>query len=130
MEGSGARVLFGVDAGALLASLKLAKKYKQGGDAGLDFEDRFDRVVFNFPHAGLGIKDQDVNVIKNQELLQKFFLNANEVVRVGGQVHVALKRGKPYDLWNTQGLAHRTSGYAEYNPNPRWPCQHSDGPLS
>jgi hypothetical protein len=113
VEASGARVLFGVDAGALLASLKLAKKYKQGGDAGLNFEDRFDRVVFNFPHAGLGIKDQDVNVTKNQELLQKFFLNANEVVRVGGQVHVALKRGKPYDLWNTQGLAHRTSGYAE-----------------
>ena len=51
-----------------------------------------------------------MNIQKNQELLQKFFLNANEIVRVGGQVHVALKRGKPYDLWNTQGLAHRTSG--------------------
>jgi hypothetical protein len=48
-------VLFGVDAGALLASLKLAKKYKQGGNC-LDHEDRFDRVVFNFPHTGLGIK--------------------------------------------------------------------------
>jgi hypothetical protein len=55
VETAGAKVLFGVDAGALLASLKLAKKYKQGGNC-LDHEDRFDRVVFNFPHTGLGIK--------------------------------------------------------------------------
>jgi hypothetical protein len=48
-------VRFGVDAGDLIGGLKLAKKMKKNGGK-LEEEDLFDRIVFNFPHVGLGIK--------------------------------------------------------------------------
>jgi len=109
VRASGATVHFGVDAGDLVSSLKLAKKRRKNGGM-LDRDDQFDRIVFNFPHVGLGIKDQDVNLRKNQELLQKFFASATELVRVGGEIHMALKKGMPYSQWNTVGNAHRCSG--------------------
>lgn len=48
----------------------------------------------------------------NQELLGGFFLSAMEVVALGGEVHVTVKTGKPYDLWGVVGLAHRVTGGA------------------
>eukprot|EP00976_Prorocentrum_cordatum_P079626 1183636-Prorocentrum_minimum.AAC.1 len=56
VRGSGASVRFGVDAGDLVGSLKLGKKMRKNGGQ-LDEDDKFDRIVFNFPHVGLGIKD-------------------------------------------------------------------------
>jgi Domain of unknown function (DUF2431) len=53
------RVKYGVDATKLVKGLKANKKH-----GGLKPEEiAFDRVVFNFPHTGLGIKDQvDIGV--------------------------------------------------------------------
>jgi hypothetical protein len=65
----------------------------------------FDRVVFNFPHRALGIKDQDHNVKANQELLAGFFRGAVELLAPGGEVRVTLKAGLPYSLWNVPKLA-------------------------
>ncbi len=65
----------------------------------------FDRVVFNFPHRALGIKDQDHNVKANQELLAGFFRGAVELLAPGGEVRVTLKAGLPYSLWNAPKLA-------------------------
>ena len=65
----------------------------------------FDRIVFNFPHRALGIKDQDHNVRANQELLAGFFRGALELLAPGGEVRVTLKSGLPYSLWNAPKLA-------------------------
>ncbi|KAJ9121026.1 hypothetical protein QFC24_005007 [Naganishia onofrii] len=56
----GARVEFAVDAG------KLGKCKAVGRGA------RWSRIVFNFPHAGAGIKDQDRNILTNQHLILSF----------------------------------------------------------
>ncbi|KAI7861699.1 hypothetical protein BDF14DRAFT_1865770 [Spinellus fusiger] len=40
--------------------------------------DLYSKIVFNFPHAGSGIKDQDRNVRSNQELLSAFFASASQ----------------------------------------------------
>jgi 25S rRNA (uracil2634-N3)-methyltransferase len=98
---------------------------------------RFDKIVFNFPHVGMGIKDMDRNIRANQELLVKFFgscaalLSATTVEstsdykndddsdgetmtikdRKHGQVIVTLKCGEPYDLWDLKALA-RAQGFA------------------
>lgn len=70
----------------------------------------FDRVVFNFPHRALGIKDQDANVRANQELLLGFFRSALEVLAPGGEILVTLKSGMPYALWNAPKLASQGTG--------------------
>merc|ERR1712157_548390 len=66
---------------------------------------RFDRIVFNFPHVGLGIKDQAHNVTANQRLLLGFFRGAGGLLRPGGEIHVAMKRGMPYELWEPVKMA-------------------------
>jgi 25S rRNA (uracil2634-N3)-methyltransferase len=53
-------VLFGVDA------RHLNKTFPPKGLK------RWDKVVWNFPHAGLGITDQDRNIAANQSVLLEF----------------------------------------------------------
>jgi len=67
IEDLGGKVLYQIDA-TKLASLKQFKGK------------RFDKIVFNFPHVGAGIKDQDRNILTNQKLLQSFFENAAELL--------------------------------------------------
>ncbi|KAJ9120205.1 hypothetical protein QFC22_003105 [Naganishia vaughanmartiniae] len=67
----GARVEFGVDAG------KLAKSKAVGKGA------RWSRIVFNFPHAGAGIKDQDRNILTNQHLILSFLRSCPPLLTVG-----------------------------------------------
>ncbi len=74
--------------------------------------EQFDRIVFNFPHRALGIKDQDANVRANQELLLGFFRSSLEVLAPGGEVRVTLKAGMPYSLWNPAKLAAGGTGNA------------------
>ncbi|KAI0639914.1 hypothetical protein C8Q77DRAFT_1205326 [Trametes polyzona] len=59
----GVTVLFGVDA------TKLEKCHALKGRT-------FDRIVWNFPHAGKGITDQDRNILSNQLLLLGFLRSA------------------------------------------------------
>ncbi|KAI8578792.1 hypothetical protein K450DRAFT_245549 [Umbelopsis ramanniana AG] len=98
----GATVLFEVDA-TQLEKCKALRKLK------------FSKIVFNFPHAGAGIKDQDRNVQSNQKLLKSFFVSAAPFLQsktagdeVDGEIHVTLKSGQPYDLWSIRTMAKAT----------------------
>ncbi|KAI9225037.1 hypothetical protein BC828DRAFT_394862 [Blastocladiella britannica] len=66
---------------------------------------RFSKIVFNFPHVGLGIKDQDRNVRANQQLLLGFFKSVMHVSTATTEIVVTVKTGTPYDLWNLKRLA-------------------------
>ncbi|KAF9954751.1 hypothetical protein BGZ70_010461 [Mortierella alpina] len=99
LEDAGATVLFEIDA------TKLAKIKSFKGK-------RFSKIVFNFPHAGAGIKDQDRNVVSNQKLMRSFFEAATPFLtdtdlgdKKPGEIHVTVKTGMPYDLWNLKRLA-------------------------
>ncbi|KAG9321997.1 hypothetical protein KVV02_008160 [Mortierella alpina] len=99
LEDAGAAVLFEIDA------TKLAKIKSFKGK-------RFSKIVFNFPHAGAGIKDQDRNVVSNQKLMRSFFEAATPFLtdtdlgdKKPGEIHVTVKTGMPYDLWNLKRLA-------------------------
>lgn len=76
----GGTVVFGVDGRAL------AKCKELRGLA-------FDKIVFNFPHKGSGVKDEARNVAEHQELLLGFFTSAKEFLAPGGQIHVTIKAG-------------------------------------
>ncbi|CAI2162187.1 2964_t:CDS:2 [Funneliformis geosporum] len=81
---------------------------------------RFDKIIFNFPHAGLGIKDQDRNILSNQKLLKAFFNSAIPFLSSkslysdmnDGEIHVTMKTVEPYNQWNVKQLAKSTGHLA------------------
>ncbi|CAI5520206.1 unnamed protein product [Closterium sp. Naga37s-1] len=103
VEAGGAHVLFNVDATRLAHTLHLGKRRRKGKANPL--EKPFDRIVFNFPHVGLGIKDERINVQRNRQLLFDFFVSAAPLVAPQGEVRVSLRTGHPYSLWNAPALA-------------------------
>ncbi|KAM0867131.1 hypothetical protein ACQ4PT_042192 [Festuca glaucescens] len=67
---------------------------------------RFDRIVFNFPHAGfIGHEEQDHMIKAHQLLVRRFFRNASHLLRPDGEIHVSHKTGQPYDRWKIEELA-------------------------
>ncbi|KAK7063900.1 25S rRNA (uridine-N(3))-methyltransferase [Favolaschia claudopus] len=70
LRAAGVEVLFGVDATQLgrVPALKGRK---------------WDRIVWNFPHAGKGITDQDRNILSNQLLILGFLRSAADFLVVG-----------------------------------------------
>uniref|UniRef100_A0A0E0M2I7 25S rRNA (uridine-N(3))-methyltransferase BMT5-like domain-containing protein n=1 Tax=Oryza punctata TaxID=4537 RepID=A0A0E0M2I7_ORYPU len=72
---------------------------------------RFDRIVFNFPHAGFkGNGENDVRLIKlHKDLVRGFFHNARHLLRPSGEIHVSHKEGSAYGKWNIEQLASKSS---------------------
>ncbi|WWC64783.1 uncharacterized protein I303_107395 [Kwoniella dejecticola CBS 10117] len=60
LRSKGVKVEFGVDATCLEKSKVLGKGR------------RWSRVIFNFPHVGAGITDQDRNILTNQHMVLRF----------------------------------------------------------
>ncbi|OZJ02016.1 hypothetical protein BZG36_05201 [Bifiguratus adelaidae] len=100
-------VLFEVD-GTMLEKVKAIKSK------------RFERIVFQFPHAGAGIKDQTRNINTNRTLLHDFFVSATPFLtsrsrfndETDGEIHVTIKSGEPYSLWEIKSLAKATGELA------------------
>ncbi|KAI3434032.1 DUF2431 domain-containing protein [Psidium guajava] len=89
----GASLLHGVDATlmTLHADLRVRK---------------FDRIIFNFPHAGFRGKEDNVQLINmHRELVHGFFHNASQMLRADGEIHVSHKTNAPFCHWNLEGLA-------------------------
>ncbi|KAK4997425.1 hypothetical protein LTR66_003161 [Elasticomyces elasticus] len=66
---------------------------------------RWDRIVFNFPHVGGKSTDVNRQVRYNQELLVNFFRTATPLLAPSGIIIVTLFEGEPYTLWNIRDLA-------------------------
>ncbi|KAI3969541.1 hypothetical protein MKX01_020102 [Papaver californicum] len=59
----------------------------------------FDRIIFNFPHAGhlRKLHEEDVGLIlMHKTLLLGFFKSSNKMLRENGEVHVVLRDDHPY----------------------------------
>ncbi|KAF8050633.1 hypothetical protein N665_1917s0001, partial [Sinapis alba] len=72
---------------------------------------RFDRIIFNFPHAGFHGKETDSKLIrKHRELVFGFLHAASRMVRAdGGEIHVSHKNKAPFCHWKLEELASRCS---------------------
>ncbi|KAL3900204.1 MAG: hypothetical protein SGCHY_001507 [Lobulomycetales sp.] len=67
---------------------------------------RFSKIVFNFPHTGSGIKDKRLNILKQQALIQAFLESASSLLDPShGEIHITTKTGDPYDLWDIKKIA-------------------------
>jgi 25S rRNA (uracil2634-N3)-methyltransferase len=59
--------------------------------------------------VGLGIKDQDRNILANQQLILGFLHSAIPLLKHPlGEIHITVKSGAPYDDWNIKSLAKST----------------------
>ncbi|KAJ7116829.1 hypothetical protein C8R43DRAFT_1091249 [Mycena crocata] len=60
---------------------------------------RWDKIVWNFPHAGKGITDQDRNILSNQLLILGFLRSAAGLLVAGPvpEIFTAKKRNRPDD---------------------------------
>ncbi|CAA7015437.1 unnamed protein product [Microthlaspi erraticum] len=71
---------------------------------------RFDRVIFNFPHAGFHGRESDSNLIqKHKKLVFGFFHGARHMLRADGEIHVSHKNKAPYCHWKLEELASKCS---------------------
>ncbi|KAL8148767.1 heavy metal-associated isoprenylated plant protein 41-like [Apium graveolens] len=71
---------------------------------------KFDRIIFNFPHAGFfGKEDNSLLIGMHKSLLDGFFRNASGMLRQNGEVHVTHKTSIPYCHWNLEELASRNA---------------------
>nr|GMC53663.1 heavy metal-associated isoprenylated plant protein 41-like [Ipomoea batatas] len=93
----GATILHGVDA----IKMKLHTDLRMR---------KFDRIIFNFPHAGFHGKEDNVRLIQmHRELIRGFFRNASGMLRAYGEIHVSHKTNKPFCHWNLAELASKSS---------------------
>ncbi|XP_058782175.1 uncharacterized protein LOC131656483 [Vicia villosa] len=70
---------------------------------------RFDRIIFNFPHAGFYGKEDNLMMIKmHMDLVFGFFKNATHMLRENGEVHVNHKTTPPFDTWKIEKLAEQS----------------------
>ncbi|XP_003576655.1 heavy metal-associated isoprenylated plant protein 41 isoform X1 [Brachypodium distachyon] len=95
---TGATVLHGVNAKKMKSHTYLKTR-------------QFDRIVFNFPHAGFKAKDyKEVQMVSLHKVLVKGFLaNARCLLHPYGEIHISHKIGYPYDEWNLEQLASESS---------------------
>jgi len=112
LRAAGAAVGLGVDATDLGRSLKAMRRRLRAEGAAEGPPPPYDRIVFNFPHRGAGIKDQDANVRSNQELVSRFFASALPLLAPRGELLLSLKSGLPYSLWGVCKLASAASANA------------------
>ncbi|KAG5546760.1 hypothetical protein RHGRI_018814 [Rhododendron griersonianum] len=93
----GASLLHGVDA----TTMKLHTDLKMR---------KFDRIIFNFPHAGFHGKEDNIRLIKmHRRVVHGFFRNASGMLRANGEIHVNHKTTTPFNRWCIKELASQNS---------------------
>ncbi|GCE97464.1 hypothetical protein ZYGM_001414 [Zygosaccharomyces mellis] len=126
----GVSVFFGIDATELIKSFKLSKKTTWTKILGESWNGKcLENVMFNFPHTGKGVKDQERNIKDHQNLVLGFFKSCKELFQVvnfkwlknrlqydnteylqlseegWGKIILTLFAGEPYDSWKIKILA-------------------------
>ncbi|KAL3618532.1 hypothetical protein CASFOL_037614 [Castilleja foliolosa] len=97
LEIMGATVLHGVDATQMknFPDLRLWK---------------FDRIIYNFPHAGFYGKEANPELIRmHRNLVFGFLMNASTMLRSGGEIHINHKTKAPFNSWRIEDLASECS---------------------
>ena len=70
----GVKILFHTDATKLIRSMKISKHTPWTKIMGNEWRFKYlNNIMFNFPHTGKGIKDQDRNIRDHQELIFGYF---------------------------------------------------------
>ncbi|KAL0560853.1 hypothetical protein IC582_001267 [Cucumis melo] len=73
----------------------------------------FDRIIFNFPHAGFQYStEHEPNQIKlHQNLVRRFMRNATELLAENGEIHITHKTSYPYSEWKIEEIGEEEGLY-------------------
>ncbi|TKY57340.1 hypothetical protein E2542_SST21787 [Spatholobus suberectus] len=82
----------------------------------------FDRIVFNFPHAGFIYRECDLWQIElHKHVVSGFLKSAREMVSPDGEIHVTHKTAGPFCKWEVVTLAEEAELFlVEEVPFFRW----------
>ncbi|KAK3227821.1 hypothetical protein Dsin_007683 [Dipteronia sinensis] len=66
----------------------------------------FDRIVFNFPHAGFIRREHNIlQILSRQNLVKGFLRSARDMLKENGEVHVTHKTAHPFNRWEIEKVA-------------------------
>ncbi|XP_054819069.1 uncharacterized protein At4g26485 [Prosopis cineraria] len=66
----------------------------------------FDRIVFNFPHAGFLYREHDsVQIELHRQVVRGFMKSSREMVSEGGEIHVTHKTSHSFCAWKIEEIA-------------------------
>ncbi|XVE50919.1 hypothetical protein DITRI_Ditri01bG0202000 [Diplodiscus trichospermus] len=66
---------------------------------------KFDRILFNFPHAGFIYREHDSYQIElHKNVVKGFLRNAWDMLNEKGEVHITSKTAHPFNLWEIEKL--------------------------
>ncbi|XP_073061766.1 uncharacterized protein At4g26485-like [Primulina eburnea] len=94
LENMGCTVIHGVDASTMCEQPRLKNRL-------------FDRIVFNFPHAGFDYREHHIIQIElHQDVVRGFLRNAAMMLKIreNGEVHVTHKTSYPFSEWEIEKL--------------------------
>ncbi|CEP61344.1 25S rRNA (uracil2634-N3)-methyltransferase LALA0_S03e00760g [Lachancea lanzarotensis] len=87
---AGVQVFFRIDATNLIKSFKISKKTTWSKIAGQKWATKpLEGILFNFPHTGKGIKDQDKNIRDHQELVLGFLQSCKQFFKAVNQTAIS-----------------------------------------
>ncbi|KAE8098909.1 hypothetical protein FH972_016937 [Carpinus fangiana] len=82
----------------------------------------FDRIVFNFPHAGfIWTECEERQIELHRKVISGFLSNANHMLTETGEVHITHKTAYPFSKWEIVELAEEIGLFlVEKVPFQRW----------
>lgn len=123
LQDAGVNVLHDIDATNLAHTLKLSVKKNTQAKLFNPYK-RLNHIMFNFPHTGRGMKDQDRNIRDHQKLVLAYFKSSKHLLSIvnneaqnafGGyqdiqenasqKIILSLFEGEPYVSWAVKMLA-------------------------
>ncbi|CAL9731389.1 25S rRNA (uridine(2634)-N(3))-methyltransferase [Monosporozyma unispora] len=79
----GVKMFFQINATMLIKTFKLSKHTPWKKIMGKQWQSKYlQNIMFNFPHTGKGIKDQDRNIADHQELIFGYFDSAKQLFKL------------------------------------------------
>ncbi|KAL3233398.1 hypothetical protein RNJ44_03438 [Nakaseomyces bracarensis] len=97
------KIFFQIDATKLIKSFKISKHTPWSKIMGPAWRYKYlQNIMFNFPHTGKGIKDQDRNIMEHQELVFGYFDSAKQLFQLvnSGKKNTEIGHSQGYSLGN------------------------------
>ncbi|KAK5780836.1 25S rRNA (uracil2634-N3)-methyltransferase PWA37_003494 [Arxiozyma heterogenica] len=111
----GVKIFFQIDGTNLIKTFKLSKHTPWKKIMGKQWHFKYlQNIMFNFPHTGKGIKDQDRNIADHQELVFGYFDSAKQLFKLVNS-HVNRSKSNPtqgYQL-NKETDTHNSASISE-----------------
>ena len=112
----GVKIFFQIDATNLIKTFKLSKHTPWKKIMGKQWHFKYlQNIMFNFPHTGRGIKDQDRNIAEHQELIFGYFDSAKQLFKLVNS-HINHSKSNPiqgYQIDDKETNTHRSDSITE-----------------